>query len=705
MADAASDNPYLEDPPTDFDPTGELSEDEAGEQAALLREAIREHDRLYYVEGDPVIADRTYDALFSRLEDLEEAFDLEAADSPTNRVGGEPLEEFETVEHVAPMLSIDQSGEETEVREFDDRVRRDVPDATYVCEPKFDGVALEVVYDEGRLDRVVTRGDGEEGDDVTRNARTVRSIPQRLAGDPPEQLAIRGELYMPRDAFQAYNRELVERGDDPFANPRNATAGTIRQQDPSIVAERPLAFVAFGVLATSDPWESRWAEHEAFPSLGLPVPDRIERAEDVDGAIDYRDGLLDARDDLDFEVDGAVLKVDDRERRDELGRTSRHPRWAFAYKFPPRTEETTVRDIVLQIGRTGRATPVALLDPVDVGGVTVSRASLHNPDQIAELGVDVGDRVRIERAGDVIPQVVEVLDGDGGHFEYPETCPACGEPLERDGPIARCVAGLECPAQRRRAIEHYASRDALDIEGLGGETVDLLVEEALVETPADLYELDPGELAALDGFGDRAATKLVDAIEATREPALGDFVTALGIPEVGDTTARALAREFESIETLREADADRLQSIDDVGPIVAERIRDFFEADANRRVLDALLEHVSPQAPERSGGDAFHGETIVFTGSLPSMTRADATEVIEREGGSVTSSVSSNTDLLVVGEDPGTRKQEDAEANDVETVDAAAFEARLRDVAAIGEESTEEDGGSEGSQASLDDLV
>ncbi|AGN02948.1 NAD-dependent DNA ligase LigA [Salinarchaeum sp. Harcht-Bsk1] len=678
MADA--DNPYLEDPPTDFEPTDDLSEDRASEQAALLREAIREHDRRYYVEHDPVIADRTYDALFDRLVDLEEAFDLETADSPTNRVGGEPVDEFPTVEHVAPMLSIDQSGEESEVRAFDDRVRREVGEVTYVCEPKFDGVSLEVVYQDGHLQRVVTRGDGVEGDGVTNNARTVPSIPQRLSGDPPSDLTVRGELYMPRDDFQAYNRELVERGEEPFANPRNATAGTIRQQDPSVVAERPLAFVAFGVLDTSDPWPSRWAEHTALPELGLPVSDRVERHDSIDGVIAYRDELVATRDDLDFEVDGAVVKVNDREQQETLGTTSRHPRWAFAYKFPPRSEETTVRDVVLQVGRTGRATPVALMDPVDVGGVTVSRASLHNPEQIAELGVSIGDRVRVERAGDVIPQVVEVLDGanEDVHFKYPDECPACGTELERDGPIARCPAGLECPAQRRRSIQHYASRGALDIEGLGEETVDLLVDEGLVETPADLYELTVEDLADLEGFGERAATRLVDAIQDAREPDLSDFVTALGIPEVGGTTARTLARTFGSLDALRNATTDELEAVDDVGPIVAERIRDFFEADANQRVLDDLLEHVDPQAPDvEIGGGPFEGETIVFTGSLPSMTRQEATEQVERQGGNVTSSVSSNTDFLVVGENPGTTKRADADANDVAELDGEAFEERL----------------------------
>jgi len=678
-----SEHPYLREPPTEFEPVEELSNEEAREQAELLREAIREHDRRYYVEGEPIIADRTYDTLFERLETLEEAFGLETADSPTQRVGGEPVDEFPTVEHPTPMLSIDQGGEVADVREFDERVRRglDAEAITYVCEPKFDGISLALYYEDGRLDRAVTRGDGREGDDVTNNAKTIRSIPLQLADDPPEKLTVRGEVFMPRDEFQAYNRERIERDEDPFANPRNATAGTIRQQDPAVVADRPLDFYAFGVLETSDPWQTRLAEHEAFDGLGLPASALTERVEGIEAAIEYRDDLLDQRDELDVEIDGVVIKVDDREQREQLGSTSTHPRWTFAYKFPPRAGETTVRDVAIQVGRTGRLTPVALLDPVDVGGVTVSRASLHNPEQIAELGVGVGDRVRVERAGDVIPQVAEVIESDGdGHFEYPECCPVCDSLVERDGPIARCTGGLTCPAQRRRSIQYYASRDGLDIEGLGEQTVDQLTDAELVEDLADLYALDEWQLYELEGFGQRSATKLVEAIDESREPPLADFVAALGIKEVGSTIARTLAREFETFEALRNADVEELEAVPDVGPVTAERIVEFFESPGNQDVLDRLLDHVDPQPHEAEGGDAFAGETIVFTGSLPTSTRDEATEAIEREGGSVTSSVSGATDLLVVGENPGTRKREAAEENDVETIDGAAFERRLAEL-------------------------
>ncbi len=678
-----ADNPYVHDPPTDFTPVESLSEAEASEQAERLRAAVRYHDRRYYVEADPVIADRTYDALFARLRTLEAHLDERPPDSPTQRVGGDPVDAFDTVEHVAPMLSVEQGDAAEDLREFDERVRETVGDAAYVCEPKFDGVSIEVVYENGRLQRAVTRGDGEEGDDVTRNVRTIGAVPQRLRGDHPDFIAVRGEIYMPRDGFQAYNRERVERGEEPFANPRNATAGTLRQQDSSVVAERPLSVFFFSVLESSDPWPSRWAEHEALPAIGLPVNDRVERVDDVEAAIAYRDRLLDDRETLNYEVDGVVVKVNDRTAREQLGATSHHPRWAFAYKFPARSGETTLRDVVVQVGRTGRLTPVALLDPVDVGGVTVSRASLHNPEEIARLGVGVDDRVRVERAGDVIPQVAEVIDDRGGTYEFPDTCPVCDSPVERDGPMAFCSGGTTCPAQLRRRVEHYASDAGLDIEGLGERTVRQLMDADLVrEGVHDLYELTREDLRGLEGWGERSADNLVSAIESTREPPLSDFLAALGVPEVGDTTARELAREFGTFDALRtvaeNGDRERLQAVEDVGPAVADAIVEFFTRERNRAAVDALLDHgVDPQPAETRAGDALDGETFVFTGSLDGMSRSDAQETVERHGGSATGSVSGNTDYLVVGSSPGQRKRDDADSEDVPQLDEEEFRALL----------------------------
>ncbi|MCJ0620674.1 NAD-dependent DNA ligase LigA [Haloarcula hispanica] len=685
-----ADNPYVEGPPTEFEDTTTLDEATAREQADQLREALRYHDYCYYVENDPVIGDRAYDALFARLQRLESAFDLDTDGSPTQRVGGEPLDELPDVEHVARMGSIDQGGEEADVREFDERVRDGLgTDAVqYFCEPKFDGLSIEIVYEDGVYQRAATRGDGEVGEDVTENVRTISSVPQRLRGDYPDFLAVRGEVYIPRDAFTAFNRERVERGEDPFANPRNAAAGTLRQLDPAVTAERPLSVFFFGVLDASVSFESHSEIHERFPEWGLRVCQRTAVVDDIDAAIDYRTDQQQARDDLDYEIDGVVIKVDDMDACDELGSTSRAPRWAFAYKFPARKEETTVRDIVVQVGRTGRLTPVALMDPVEVGGVTVSRASLHNPSLIADLGVDVGDRVRIKRAGDVIPDVVEVLDDNGdGHFEFPDTCPACDSPVERDGPMAFCTGGLTCPAQRERSVEHYASRDALDIEGLGEKAVQQLLDADLVSDPADLYELTVEDLTDLEGWGETSARNLVEGMDDAREPPLANFLVALGIPEVGTVTARNLAQEFGTFEAILDAadegNTDAFEAVPDVGSTVTRSIVEFFEGEGNRAVIDRLLDHVNPQAAEETGGDALNGQTFVFTGSLDGYTRSDAQDLIERNGGSATSSVSGNTDYLVFGDNPGQRKQDDADEYGVETLSESEFEELLDDAGVL----------------------
>ncbi|WP_311170316.1 NAD-dependent DNA ligase LigA [Halobellus ordinarius] len=672
---AESDNPYLQDPDTDFAPIDDLSREEAESQAARLRAAIREHDHRYYVQADPMISDRAYDDLFARLEAVEEAFDLDSETSPTRRVGGEPLSELDTVEHVAPMLSIDQSTEAADLREFDRRVREAVGDVDYACEPKFDGLSIEVVYQDGEYVRAATRGDGEYGDDVTAQVRTIRSIPLTLRGDYPDTLAVRGEVFFPRDAFQEHNRERVERGEEPFANPRNAAAGTLRQLDPAVVADRPLDCFVYDVLDASDVPPTQRATLDRLREWGLPVNDRVDVVGDVEAAIDFRDDLLAARDALNYEIDGTVIKVDDRDDREELGATSRAVRWAFAYKFPPRTEVTRVTDIVVQVGRTGRLTPVALLDPVDVGGVTVSRASLHNPDEIERLGVDVGDEVRVRRAGDVIPEVAEVIEKRAeGTFDFPETCPVCGSSVERDGPLAFCTGGLTCDAQLVRAIVHYGSRGALDIDGLGEERVEQLVDAGVVSTLPDLYRLSIEELADLEGWGETSARNLVDAVDATRSPPLSEFLVGLGIPEVGESTARNLARAFGALDAVMDATEDELQAVDDVGPTVAALIREFFENEDNRAVIEELREvGVEPEPVETPDeGAALDGLTFVFTGSL-SATRATAQDLVERHGATATGSVSGNTDYLVVGEDPGRTKREDAEDNDVPTLEEAAF--------------------------------
>ena len=680
MAQSTSgDNPYLRDPPTEFEPVEELDEETAREQAALLREAIRFHDHRYYVENDPVIGDRVYDLLFTRLEALEDAFGIQTEDSPTRRVGGEPLDELETVDHVAPMLSIDSSGEADEVRAFDERVRKAVGAVEYVCEPKFDGLSLEVVYEDGEYVRATTRGDGYRGDDVTENVRTIPSVPSHLRREFPDFLAVRGEVYMPRDAFREHNRERVEDGEDPFANPRNAAAGTLRQLDPAVTASRPLDCFFYNVLDASTTFESHVDEHRTLETWGLKGNDRTELVADIEGAIDYRDALMDEREALNYEIDGVVIKVNDRAKCDELGSTSRAPRWAFAYKFPARTEVTTVTDIIVQVGRTGRLTPVALLEPVDVGGVTVSRASLHNQDEIAGMGVGVGDRVRIKRAGDVIPYVSEVVEnGSEGHFRMPEQCPVCESAVEFEGPIAFCTGGLGCPAQLRRAVEHYASRGGLDIEGLGPERVDQLIDAGLIEdSVADLYRIEAADLVELEGWGETSAGNLVRELEGSKSPALPTFLAALGIPSVGWTTARELAAHFGSLDAVIDADEDDLEAVDDIGPTVAGHIREFFDSERNLRVIERLRDAgVEPEATDRESGDELEGLTFVFTGSLAGYTREEAQELVTRHGATATGSVSGNTDYLVAGEGAGS-KLDDAGTHGVPVLDEEEFEELL----------------------------
>ncbi|MFB6160316.1 MAG: NAD-dependent DNA ligase LigA [Haloferacaceae archaeon] len=675
MVEEPTDNPYVRDPDLDFRDPDELDEATAREQVEQLREAVSYHDYRYYVANDPVISDRAYDRLFDRLQALESAFGLTDPSSPTQRVGGEPLEELETVEHVAEMLSLDSSTDADEVRAFDGRVREAVGAVRYSVEPKFDGFSIELVYEGGELRRAVTRGDGERGEDVTRNVRTVRSVPLRLR-DAPDRLVVRGEIYMPRSGFQALNERRVRAGEEPFANPRNAAAGTVRLLDPETVADRPLDAFVYEVMATSADLASHDEALDLLAELGLPVTDRAAFVDDVEDALDYRDDLLDRRDDLAYDVDGAVLKVDDYGAREALGRTATHPRWAYAYKFPPKTGETIVRRITVQVGRTGKLTPIALLDPVDVKGVTISRATLHNEAQARELGVAEGARVEVERAGDVIPQVAEVVEPAAGTFEMPDECPACGGEVVAEGPIHYCT-NASCPAQLERRVEHFCSKGAMDVDGVGESVAAELVESGLVESVADLYDLTAADLVDLEGFGDRSASALVEAVEATKAVDLASFVYALGIRHVGAERARRLAEAF-TLAELREADAEELRAVEDVGPEVAASVESFFANERNQALVDRLLDAgVSPERAER--GSELAGTTLVVTGRIEGYTRAELRELLERHGADVASSVSDRTDYLVVGTNPGERKRAAAEEHGVERMDEATFRAEVLD--------------------------
>ncbi|MFW6180561.1 MAG: NAD-dependent DNA ligase LigA, partial [Spirochaetota bacterium] len=657
----AEQNPYLRSPDTEFTPAGRMKEEEAARQAELLREAIEHHNYRYYVKNDPDISDHTYDLLFRRLQELENAFPrLRSDTSPTRKVGAPPVDELKKVEHTAPMLSLNSALDRSEVENFDRFIRRQAEGeaVTYVVEPKMDGLSVEVVYRGGVFQWGATRGDGTTGEDISENMKTIRPLPLRLREHPqlPAFVSVRGEVLMPKDGFQRLNRARVERGESPFANPRNAAAGIVRQLDSRNVADKPLDIFFYDVL--SDRLEgvgSHWEVLGLLQEWGLKTNPYNRRAESLEEVYRYHRELERQREEFPYEIDGVVIKLDDLRLRGRLGTRQRSPRWAMAWKFPPKKEVTTIRDIVVSVGRTGILTPVALLDPVEVGGVTVSRATLHNEDEVKRKDVRVGDRVRVIRAGDVIPEVLERVEEKedrqrGGAFAMPGNCPACGTPVTREGAYVLCPAGLSCPAQRIGRIAHYAAREAMDIETLGEKNVRQLVERGLVEDLADLYRLRPEQLEELEGFAQKAAGKLYRAIQGSKNPLLDRFLYALGIRHVGEHVARVLARRFGSLERLQEAGEEQLREIDEIGPEIARSVHRFFREERNRRLLQELEQQgVRPQEAAGTESQLLEGKTIVFTGDLGNYTRDQARELVERLGGRATSSVSGNTDYLVAG--------------------------------------------------------
>ena len=545
-----------------------------------LRREIRRHDYLYYVNDRPEISDEEYDRLFDALKRLEARFPgLTTPDSPTQRVGAKPQDKFGIVEHTAPMLSLDATREESEIRRFDERTQRSLNGkARYLLEEKFDGASVELVYESGILKRAVTRGDGQQGEEITENIKTIRSVPLKLSGEnrkAPKLLAVRGEVVMKIPAFEALNRKLLEAGNEPFANPRNAAAGSLRQLDPRITAERPLNVVVYEVMAVEGVRFS--TDSQALKYLedcGLPTPRRVLEVSTASEILERHARLAEERDRLPYEIDGVVIKLDDLDARDKLGSTAHHPRWAIAYKFLPRGEETRIEQIAIQVGRTGVLTPVALMRPVEVGGVTISRATLHNREEVQRKDIRMGDLVRIQRAGDVIPEVVERIPESRRKreppFKMPSKCPACGSRVVERGPYTICPNRFACPAQLKGRLKHFASKRALDIEGLGEETVSALVDRKLVCDLADLFRLKKDDLLQLEGFAERSAAKLVDAIQKSRRVELGRFLYALGIPEVGAAVARDLAQHFRNLESLTKANREELQKsfgnrTDDVG--------------------------------------------------------------------------------------------------------------------------------------------
>ena len=655
------------------------------DRAKALRDALNHHSYRYYVLDDPEISDAEYDRLMRELEGMEREFpDLVMLDSPTQRVGAGPLVQFGEVEHRVPMLSLGNAFAEQEVRDFDRRVRErlELDEVVYIAETKLDGLAISLRYQHGVLVQAATRGDGTRGEDVTQNVRTIRIIPLALQCDPPVVLEVRGEIYMSTDAFVELNARQAERGEKLFANPRNAAAGGLRQLDSRITAERTLSMFAYGVGETEP--ESLASTHsgvlQRLAELGLPVSTETARVRGVEECLAFYDALAERREQLGYEIDGVVYKVDSLPAQAELGQVARAPRWALAHKFPAEEAITKVAEITAQVGRTGALTPVARLEPVRVGGVTVTNATLHNQDEIDRKDVRVGDTVMVRRAGDVIPEVVRVLaekrPAKAAAYRLPSACPECGSDAVRaEGEVVvRCTGGLYCPAQRRQAIRHYASRRALDIEGLGEKLVEQLVDKGLVSTVVDLYHLDGQTVASLERMAEKSAANLLEALEQSKNTTLARFLYALGIPDVGEITAQTLARHFGSLAALMECDEERLQSVPDVGPVVASKITHFFEQPHNLEVIQGLSGLLRLEAPEPAAPAQLNlaGKTFVLTGTLKSMPRDHAKQRLQSQGAEVSGSVSQKTSFVIAGADAGS-KLEKAKSLGVEILDEQAF--------------------------------
>ncbi len=659
--------------------------DSAAKRHAWLTRHIRQHDYLYYVKDRPEISDSEYDRLFRELIDLEQTHpELVTPESPTQRVGAPPLEELGKVRHERPMLSLDSIVDFDEVQVFDQRMQRelDIHEIEYTVEPKFDGLSVELVYDQGIFVRGSTRGDGTTGEDITINLRTIRSLPLQLQpGTHPAHLAVRGEVFMRLEDFHALNRRMTELGEEAFANPRNAAAGSLRQLDSRVTAARPLVLTCYEVMAIEGaPPPSHWEELEAMALWGLPVPNLRQRCGTIRDVLAFHRKTEQQRDQLPYEIDGVVVKVNRRDWQDRVGMKSRSPRWAIAFKFPPRKEITEVQDIVVSVGRTGILTPLALLKPVEVGGVTISRATLHNADEVARKDIRIGDTVRVERAGDVIPAISERIPTTGesrsAPFQMPNQCPVCGSAVAREGAYWYCTGQAACPAQLKGAIEHFASKNALNIEGLGKKTVAQLVEHGLVKDLSDLYRLNREQLLTLEGFADRSSTLLLDAITQSKTVPLDRFLMGLGIRQVGQYIAKVLAREFGSLDAIMSADQDRFLKIREIGPEISASLVSYFQEGSNRRVIDHLRQlglSISETAGRHEGTAApFSGKSFVFTGGLTQFSRDEAKALVERLGAVTSSSVSKKTSYVVAGEDPGS-KLEQAQKFGVPILDEEAF--------------------------------
>jgi DNA ligase (NAD+) len=629
-----------------------------------LRQKLRRHEYLYYVLDRPEISDAEYDAMMRRLQQLETQHpELVTPDSPTQRVGGKPREGFVKVRHSSPMLSLDNALNEQELREFDRRVRALLPSGesyTYVAELKLDGLSMAAHYRAGRFRQAITRGDGQVGEDVTENARTIRSVPLRVASDLAE-FEVRGEAIMTRKVFDRINARQEQLQLPPFANPRNAAAGALRALDPSVTASRELEYFSYFLLVDGRPYfDSHWESLEALAKMGFKVNTHRKKCADLDDVLQFYSHWEEKRETLPYEIDGIVLKVDSVPQQGALGWTAKAPRWAIAFKFAAHQAETTIEDIEINVGRTGALTPVACLTPVNIGGVTVAHASLHNEDEIGRLGIEIGDRVLVERSGDVIPKVVRLVHpgSDRRPFRMPKHCPVCGgEIVREEGEVASRCINTNCPKRLKESIAHFAARGVMDIDGMGDVLVDQLVTRGMVTSVADIYNLTEDQLVELDRMGKKLAEKILRNIDASRKQPLPRVLNGLGIPFVGERTAEILADHFGSLDAIMAAGEDTLQQAEEVGPKVSKSIRQFFHERRNRELVERLrragltFEH---QIRRKSGG-RLGGKTFVLTGTLPHLAREDAKARIESFGGKVTGSVSKKTDYVVAGADPGSK--------------------------------------------------
>ncbi|PWI34418.1 DNA ligase [Vibrio albus] len=642
------------------------------EQLNQLKQTIHYHGVKYYVEDSPEIPDVEYDRLMRELQAIEaEHPELVTVDSPSQRVGGVPLDGFTQVTHEIPMLSLDNAFSDEELDAFQKRMRDRLTASSvglFCCEPKLDGLAVSLMYENGILVQAATRGDGTTGENITENVRTIKSVPLQLQGDDwPERLEVRGEVFMLKAGFERFNEEALKKGQKPFANPRNAAAGSLRQLDSKVTAQRPLAFYAYSV-GVVEGLELRSSHYQRFIQLkkwGLPMCPETRQVADLDEVKAYYQNILEHRDELNYEIDGVVIKVDDIALQEQLGFVARAPRWAIAYKFPAQEEITVLNSVEFQVGRTGAITPVAKLEPVFVGGVTVSNATLHNADEIERLGVRVGDTVIVRRAGDVIPQITGVVldrrPEESQPIVFPSHCPVCSSEIERvEGEaVARCTGGLVCQAQRKEALKHFVSRKALDVDGLGEKVIEQLVDKEMVSTPADLFKLSAGVLTVLERMGPKSAQNVVNALEKSKSTTLPRFLYSLGIREVGEATAANLARHFFTLEAIQSATHEKLLEVPDVGGVVASHIIHFFQQEQNQMVIDDLrkqgvhwpeVEQVADDTPQ-----PLEGKTVVLTGSLSQLSRSDAKAALQALGAKVTGSVSKKTDILFAGEAAGSK--------------------------------------------------